>query len=130
MYPNFFLQSSATLILFFLQYDSFSHMLLHTYKMVNLHEGKCTHHHIDIVATKLCIILSFFFLLSFHILFSQKGFTCEFEFGANVVRANAPCAFINYLFIYYLVVQSRLNNPFTKIQEKTKYYMNTSYVLS
>ena len=28
------------------------------------------------------------------------------------------------------LVQSTLNNPFTKITEKSKYYMNTSYVLS
>ena len=36
---------------------------------------------VDVVATKLCIILSFFLLsFSFRILFSQKGFAYDFEF--------------------------------------------------
>ena len=40
---------------------------------------------VDVVATKVGIILSssyffFFFLSSMHLLFSQKGFTYEFEF--------------------------------------------------
>ena len=34
----------------------------------------------DVVATKLGIILPSSFFLSFHILFSQKGFTYDFEF--------------------------------------------------
>ena len=33
----------------------------------------------DVEATKLAIILSFF-LFSFHLLFSQKGFAYDFEF--------------------------------------------------
>ena len=43
----------------------------------------------DVVATKLGILLlpSFFLLLlSFHVLFSQKGFTYEFEFLQTFIR--------------------------------------------
>ena len=48
--------------------------------------AECVHTNVvralaDVVATILFIILSFFFLSSFHLLFSQNGFAYNFGFG-------------------------------------------------